>query len=149
MAGASAEKYHGLRRQLQEKDGTGVKKTAQVSYGIVWCRMVALDQSRRSQPAAPATALQVPGGAYFHWAGGFAGISTQEALAMRKDVLNTGPINAFVDAPRPILLEILGWDVDPVCMRRWTALSEAIRMHGELRPWMDTALINVACVLWP
>ena len=52
------------------------------------------------------------------------------------------------DAPPPILLEVFGWQVDPVLMRRWAALREATRFHGCYRPWFDEAPLTVACRPW-
>ena len=84
----------------------------------------------------------------FSWAGAYAMVSLAEAKELRKAVVGLGAKGALQDRPPVLVLEQLGWKADPVFMRRWAALTEAVRLHGDARPWQDTAPLAVASQKW-
>ncbi|CAE7477329.1 unnamed protein product, partial [Symbiodinium necroappetens] len=83
----------------------------------------------------------------FSWAGAFAIIPEADALALRREALFFGK-ELLVDTPPCVLLEVLGWQCDPVFQRHWAVLAEVLRLHGQLRAWQETAALEVALRPW-
>mmetsp|Transcript_42212 Transcript_42212/g.100601 ORF Transcript_42212/g.100601 Transcript_42212/m.100601 type:complete len:1314 (+) Transcript_42212:1316-5257(+) len=83
------------------------------------------------------------------WAGAFGGLSADEAMALRQDVICRVGSASAGDKARPLALEIIGYDCDPVFSRRWAALREVTRVATVTAAWQETAPLDVALRAWP
>ncbi|CAE7739875.1 unnamed protein product [Symbiodinium sp. CCMP2592] len=83
------------------------------------------------------------------WAGAFGGLAAAEANELRADILCRVGSTSVRDKARPLALEIIGYDCDPVFSRRWAALREVTRVATSTAAWQETAPLDVALRAWP
>ncbi|CAE7645061.1 unnamed protein product [Symbiodinium sp. KB8] len=83
------------------------------------------------------------------WAGAFGGLTAEDAMALRQDVISRVGSASAGDKARPLVLEIIGYDCDPVFSRRWATLREVTRVATVTAAWQETAPLDVALRAWP
>ncbi|CAE7627834.1 unnamed protein product, partial [Symbiodinium necroappetens] len=78
------------------------------------------------------------------WGGAFGVISVAQARALRHDFLFRVGSSTARDKAKPLCLAVLGFECDPVFMRRWSVLLETARLRMHTRRWQETAPLSVA-----